>query len=85
MKRFDVTIEGFNDLSPAEQNLVPQVGKQYASYIRIKYYNETIMLKSDSIEPEDKTFNRDLSWIKGALLDAYASGFSDGYEKRITE
>ena len=76
MNEFNVTIEGFNDLSPDEQDSMPNngVGKQYASYLRIRSYGETILLKSDAIEPEDKTFFRDLSWIKEALEDAYLFG-----------
>jgi hypothetical protein len=83
MSEFNVTIENFNDLSPAEQDLMPNngVGKQYASYIRVRCYGETIMLKSDAIEPEDKTFFRELSWIKGALERAYETGVEDASQE----
>jgi hypothetical protein len=81
MNEFSVTIEGFNDLSPAEQESMPQVGKQYASYIRVRCYGETVMLKSDAIEPEDKTFFRELSWIKEALEHAYETGFEDASQE----
>lgn len=57
-------------------------GKEYASYLIIKHDETVLAIESDAMEPEDATFWRDLSWIKGALELAYKLGYEDA-EKEI--
>lgn len=76
---FDVTVEKFDDLSDEEKQSASDngYGKYYAAYIRIRHDGETLLLESDAIEPEDKTFYRDLSWITEWLKKAYELGKED--------
>ena len=79
-----VTVERYEDLSEEEQREVPNNGyggKEYATYVRIKDGEHTIELLSDAMEPEDATFNRDLSDVPAVILRAYRIGVRDG--KRI--
>jgi len=46
-------------------------GKEWANYIRVTHNGKTILLESDAIEPEDKNFHRDLSWITGWIKKAH--------------
>ncbi len=80
---FQVKIEGYEDLSPTEQEGAADngSGKEYASYIRISINNGTRFLESDAMEPEDARFYRDLSWIKEAVELAYRTGVVDGEQK----
>lgn len=46
--------------------------------VLVIYHNgEPILSQVDGGEPEDATFGRDYSWIKGALLQAYTFGQED--------
>ena len=56
-------------------------GAEWASYIRVEHNGETTRLVSDAIEPEDATFNRDLSWVVGAIRQAYELGRADSNEQ----
>ena len=49
-------------------------GKEWADYILVSYNDEVLLLESDAMEPEDKSFSRDLSWITKALKEAYKLG-----------
>jgi len=49
-------------------------GKEYATYLIVKYKGKIIRFESDAMEPEDARFYRDLSWIEDALLEAYYLG-----------
>jgi len=49
-------------------------GKEWASYILVSYNDKLLFLESDAMEPEDKSFERDLSWITEALKQAYRIG-----------
>lgn len=79
MSKFTVTTGWFEDLSDEEKKYASNngVGKEHASYIRVKHNGETILLESDAIEPEDKTFHRDLSWVATWLTKAYELGKAD--------
>ena len=76
---FIVSIESFEDLSQDEQEIASDggYGKECAYYIRVRHDGKTILLESDAIEPEDKTFCRDLSWIAKWLVKAYELGKQD--------
>lgn len=76
---FDVTTEEFDDLSDEEKESVSDngCGKEWATYIRVRHDGKTILLESDAIEPEDKNFHRDLSWISVWLKKAYELGKAD--------
>lgn len=78
-ERLQVLIQGFNELSDVEKDVVSNngVGKKWATYIRVVYDGETICLASDACEPEDKTFNRDFSWIAKAIKHAYLLGVAE--------
>lgn len=45
--------------------------------MRIRHRGETLLLESDAIEPEDKTFFRDLGWVIPWLMKAYELGWKD--------
>ena len=79
MTNFKVDLIGFDDLSDDEKESVPNngYGKEYASYIKVIHNGDVIFLKSDAIEPEDKSFWRDLNWIIDALEKCYELGKID--------
>ena len=76
---FNVTLEGFDDLSDEEKQCASDngCGKELANYIRVTHNGKTILLESDAIEPEDKNFHRDLSWIACWIKKAYELGKED--------
>ena len=82
MSNFTVTIESFEDLSNDEQEMASDngYGKECAYYIRVCHDGNTILLESDAIEPEDKTFCRDLSWVAKWLVKAYQLGLDDAHD-----
>ena len=56
-------------------------GVEYDDYrqaLVITHDGEEILRELDGGEPEDQTFNRNWSWVKGALLQAYTRGREDG-------
>lgn len=55
-------------------------GCAYTWYNRlvVKHNGETILEASDSMEPEDVSFSRDLSWVPKIILKAYELGLKDG-------
>jgi hypothetical protein len=59
---------------------VRDTGNQWRRFneLTIIHNNEVISTHSDSGEPEDNSFYRDYSWIKGMLERAYKFGFEDG-------
>ena len=63
----------FDDLTDEEKEVQPNngSGKEYANYLKVTNNGETILLKSDAMEPEDCTFSRDLNWIAAALKTCY--------------
>lgn len=79
MSKFKVELQSFDDLSPAEREGASNngTGKEYANYVRVTHNGATLYLESDAIEPEDKSFCRDLNWIVYALRTAYELGASD--------
>lgn len=76
---FAVTIEDFDELSDEEKESASNGGwgKECANYIRVCHDGKTLLLESDAIEPEDKNFRRDLSWISVWLKKAYELGKAD--------
>lgn len=70
----------FEDLSEEEQKSQPDngSGREYATYIKITDGVETVMILSDSAEPEDATYGRDFSDVIGAIEEAYKIGLRDG-------
>lgn len=81
---FNVTLEGFEDLSDEEKEYMSDegYGKDCANYIRIKHNGKTILLESDAIELKNKTFHRDLSWITKWLKKSYELGKEDARRNR---
>lgn len=79
MTNFKVDLIGFDDLSDDEKESVPNngYGKECASYIKVIHNGDVIFLESDAIEPEDKSFGRDLNWIIDALEKCYELGKID--------
>ena len=75
----EITRPRFGDLTEDEREnaLDNGSGKEYAGYIRVTHGGETILLKSDAMEPEDASFGRDLSWISGIIRKAYGLGQAD--------
>lgn len=76
MSEFKVELQGYESLSPDEQECASDngSGKEYANYIRVTHNGETLVLESDACEPEDKTFSRDFDWIVDAIQNAYEIG-----------
>ena len=52
-------------------------GKEYANYILVSYDDKLVLLESDAMELEDKSFSRDLYWIIPALKEAYSLGLEE--------
>jgi hypothetical protein len=75
----EVKIQRYNDLSNEEKENASNngAGMKYASYIRVTHNDETILLESDAMEPEDARFLRDLSWIQDIIRRAYTLGRLD--------
>ena len=69
----------YDDLTEDEQISVPDngAGKEYATYLRVIHNGRTLVLENDAMEPEDCSFDRDLDWIRDAILHAYEAGCSD--------
>lgn len=72
----EIRVENFSQLSRKEQDNTSNngSGKEYANYLRVKFNDQTIALKSDAMEPEDVKFSRDLSWIPELLRQVYNLG-----------
>ena len=49
----------------------------YGAILIATHNSKRVVEEYDHGEPEDNSFYRDYSWIKKALLDAYAAGLSD--------
>jgi len=49
----------------------------YCHDLVVMHNGKEIRRHSDAMEAEDAMFYRDLSWIKGALLEAYELGEKD--------
>ena len=64
-----VSIVNYDQLTKEDQEGVPDngSGKEYANYIVIED-KDGRRVYSDAMEPEDATFNRDLSWITTELM-----------------
>jgi len=80
MKKFEVSILDFKEL-PAnliEEYELAEDDFNWRAYILVTHNDEVILFRHDSMEPEDATFNRDLSWIAGAIQNAYELGLKDG-------
>ena len=82
-ERLKVKILRYDDLTEEEKYCVSENGSGaiFASYLKVIYDGETLLLKSDAMEPEDAGFDRDLSWISGTILMAYRLGREDKEEK----
>jgi hypothetical protein len=50
----------------------------WGNIMTISHNGVVIETHSDQMEAEDVTFNRDLSWVKTAIEDAYSQGHEDG-------
>lgn len=70
-----VQIQDQSELSAAERE--EWGGEEWNQYLRVTHNGETVILRSDSMEPEDALFRRDLRWIVGAIQKAYELGKAD--------
>jgi hypothetical protein len=79
MSEFKVELQEFSQLSDAEKMAMPDNGngKKWANYVRVTYKGQTLYLESDAIEPEDKSFGRNLHWVLTAIRKAYELGRAD--------
>lgn len=80
MGKFKVELVSFENLP---QDIKDEYGNlsshsKYSYYILVWYDGELINCFSDSMEPEDATFTRDLNWISQTIKDAYQYGLKDG-------
>ena len=75
----EINCVGFDDLTKEQQEDQPDngSGKEYASYLKITLGGAVVAIHSDAMEPEDCVFCRDLSWVKGAIKQAYELGKSE--------
>ena len=64
--KLEVTVTDFCELSDTEKEIYPYY--EDATFLRVKYKDQTILLEHDNIAPEDKTFKRDLSWPAFAAM-----------------
>lgn len=53
------------------------------TFLIVRHNKEIIISQSDGGEPEDQTFSRDWSWVKGAIEKAYNLGVQDGSKRSI--
>lgn len=81
MSEFKVELQGFEDLDEAEKMDASDngIGKEYANYVRVSHNGHTLYLESDAIEPEDKSFGRDLGWVLEAIRKAYDIGKEESH------
>lgn len=49
----------------------------YATYLLVYHNDKLIRCESDSMEPEDAVFYRDMAWISSAIEQAYHLGQGD--------
>lgn len=75
-----VNLVFFDDLTDSEKKEQPNngSGKEHASYIKITDCGKTLMVLSDSAEPEDATFTKDFKGVVDALETMYLRGIKDG-------
>ena len=52
--------------------------RDYGKVLVVKHNDEILFEEADTLEPEDVSFNRDLSWVREAILAAYAVGLREG-------
>lgn len=80
MSEYKVELKSYRQLTDTQKEDMPNngCGREEAGYLHVTHENRTLLLVSDAIEPEDARFRRDLSWIKGALENAYRLGFAAG-------
>ena len=57
----------------------------YTTYLLVYHKDKLILCESDSMEPEDAVFYRDLAWISGAIVQAYHLGQEDADDTYIEE
>lgn len=48
--------------------------RDYGMVLRVTHNGKVLIEEADTMEPEDASFNRDLSWIKSAIELAYKLG-----------
>ena len=79
----EVKVCRYEDVPEDYKENVPDngAGKEYATYLIVKFDGKVVRVESDAMEPEDCTFGRDLSWIPDAIQDAYVAGVEDGKEE----
>ncbi len=77
--KFQVEILDYDQLTDEAKLGQPEngCGAEWANYLHVRHNNETFVLASDAMEPEDARFSRDLSWIVYALQQAYELGRQD--------
>ena len=68
-----IEILSYDDLTDVQKEDMPNngAGKECATYIKISDGHFLVALLSDAMEPEDATFDRDLSWIAPLLKIVY--------------
>jgi hypothetical protein len=49
----------------------------YSTYLLVYHNDELVRCESDSMEPEDAVFYRDLAWVSSAITEAYYMGKED--------
>lgn len=49
----------------------------YATYLLVYHNDELVRCESDSMEPEDAVFYRDLAWVGDVIVQAYHLGQED--------
>lgn len=49
----------------------------YTTYLLVYHNDKLVRCESDSMEPEDTVFYRDLAWVSSAIIEAYHMGQED--------
>ena len=73
MKR-NVTILEYDELPDEEKSNWGVYPNEYAHFLKVEFEGKPTVYYSDDMQPEDAKFDRDLSWIKDLLIDAYQAG-----------
>ena len=75
----NIVILNYDQLTEEEKKEAPDngMGKDYAYYMRVTWDDGTTECFSDSMEPEDALFVRDLAWIPTLVHRAYRKGIEN--------
>jgi len=73
-----IEVLGYADLPPYKKEYYKYLEDTEAGFLHVGYDDGDDEYFCDSMEPEDVSFFRDLSWITDLIRDVYEKGYMDG-------